>query len=171
MTHLHPITLNTLRNLQAEIGDQNAAKGFHDRSTDLMQDVARYWNRVSEGWNRYQSDLDWAQANLRDHQIATLALIDTETAEAIEELRNGHPVDETYYHLGKDSAHNPNAITLTREYADGTPRKPEGVPSELADIVIRSFDFAARFGIDLAAAIDEKVSYNSTRERMHGRKL
>jgi hypothetical protein len=49
-------------------------------------------------------------------------------------------------------------------------RKPEGVPYEVADVVIRAFDFAARADFDLAAAIDEKLSFNATRGKMHGGK-
>lgn len=48
--------------------------------------------------------------------------------------------------------------------------KPEGVPSELADIYIRMVDFAEQYGIDLAKAIEEKLVYNEQREVRHGGK-
>ena len=49
--------------------------------------------------------------------------------------------------------------------------KPEGVPFELADIVIRCFDMADAFGIDLEAAILEKHEFNKTRPYLHGKKF
>lgn len=82
------------------------------------------------------------------HSIALLALISTEVSEAIEEIRNGHAPAKAYTQDGK----------------------PEGVPSELADIVIRCFDFADIHGIDLDAAITQKIAYNRTRTHRHGDK-
>ena len=49
--------------------------------------------------------------------------------------------------------------------------KPEGVPSELADIVIRVADLAWVEGIDLQAAIEEKLAYNRTRPYKHGKTI
>jgi NTP pyrophosphatase (non-canonical NTP hydrolase) len=48
--------------------------------------------------------------------------------------------------------------------------KPEGLPIELADAVIRLFDLAAYFGIDLADAIRVKMAFNDSRPFMHGGK-
>lgn len=78
-----------------------------------------------------------------------IALIHSEVSEALEELRDG------------------NWATYYRE-SDG---KPEGVPSELADILIRVGDFAEAHGIDLEAAVEEKMAFNAKRPAMHGRKF
>jgi len=48
--------------------------------------------------------------------------------------------------------------------------KPEGIPIELADIVIRVMDYCAHVGIDLEAAIETKHAYNLTRPYRHGGK-
>lgn len=77
-----------------------------------------------------------------------LALIHSEVSEALEAFRDG----------------------------DNDPRiaeggKPEGVPSELADVVIRVCDMAQYLGIDLDEAVRLKMAFNETRPRKHGRKV
>ena len=49
--------------------------------------------------------------------------------------------------------------------------KPEGVPIELADLIIRVLDTCEQYGIDIEAAIEMKIKYNETREYRHGGKL
>lgn len=48
--------------------------------------------------------------------------------------------------------------------------KPEGIPTELADIIIRTVHIAAYFGIDLAGALADKMVYNEQRAYRHGGK-
>lgn len=86
---------------------------------------------------------------LNDHVVAKTALIANEVAEAIEELRDGHVPREVYYR------------------SDG---KPEGFPTELADVIIRALDMAAMLGIDIDQAVQEKLEFNASRGQMHGGK-
>ena len=55
--------------------------------------------------------------------------------------------------------------------SDGTVlTKPEGVGSELADVLIRLLDTAYRHDIDLMAEYRRKLKYNLTRGYRHGGK-
>ena len=45
--------------------------------------------------------------------------------------------------------------------------KPEGIPAELADIVIKTCGLAVAWDVDLDAAVAEKLAYNETREYKH----
>lgn len=50
-------------------------------------------------------------------------------------------------------------------------KKPEGIPIELADLLIRVFDTCGEYGIDLEQALKLKMAYNKTRPRRHGGKV
>lgn len=48
--------------------------------------------------------------------------------------------------------------------------KPEGIPIELADVIIRILDYCGYAGIDIEAAIRQKHEYNKSRPYRHGGK-
>jgi NTP pyrophosphatase (non-canonical NTP hydrolase) len=78
-----------------------------------------------------------------------IALCHSELSEALEEARNGHTV---------------GAI----RFVDG---KPEGIPIELADVLIRIFDYCGECGIPLEIALRTKLDYNKSRPHRHGGKM
>lgn len=80
------------------------------------------------------------------------ALFHSEVSEGYEELRAGHEASEVYYNEDK-------------------PTKPEGVAAELADVLIRIFDYAGWKGIDLDAIVEEKMKYNASRIYKHGKQF
>ena len=73
----------------------------------------------------------------------------SEVSEAFEKVRNHHAMTEPYY---------------------SEKGKMEGVPRELADVVIRVMDLAEYYGIDLEKVIAEKHAFNKTRPFKHGGK-
>ena len=75
-----------------------------------------------------------------------IALIHSEVSEALEAFRD-------------------DAMVTTI----GAGGKPSGLPSELADVIIRVADFAGHLGIDLEHEIRQKSDYNETRPPKHGR--
>lgn len=76
-----------------------------------------------------------------------IALCHTELSEALEAYRSTGHFDQ---------------------WLDG--KKPEGVPSELADTVIRICDMCGVYGINLEKAIEEKLAFNATRPVHHGKR-
>jgi NTP pyrophosphatase (non-canonical NTP hydrolase) len=77
-----------------------------------------------------------------------IALCHCELSEALEDYREGYGMREVYY---KEN-------------------KPCGIPTELADVVIRIMDMCEYYGIDLEDAILEKHGFNKTRSYKHGGK-
>lgn len=117
-----------------------------------------------------------------------LMLVVSELSEALEELREGHPLNGSHleFHSTPNLMHLPEITQADgktwffygtehqQEVTDqdfinaGFQAKPVGVPSELADVIIRTLDLCAAWDIDIDTAVEQKMAYNAEREHMHG---
>lgn len=105
-----------------------------------------------------------------DRKVAfgdALTNIHGEVSEAWEEYRNGKMINETYY-VDKGG----QCDWCDKLICDNCPNhKPEGIPSEFADIIIRTLDCCAMYNIDIDSIIQEKMRYNKQRPYKHGGKI
>lgn len=79
-----------------------------------------------------------------------IALMHSELSEALEDYRNGL---------------SPNLL----EYDQYV--KPVGIPSEMADVIIRVLHFCGKHKIDIEYAVKVKMQYNESRPYKHGNKV
>lgn len=120
------------------------------RIKDLVTEATE--TAASKGWH-----------NNPVHIPESLCLIHSEVSEALEAHRVG--LDTTVLRLQCDCYPEPP------HYICGcTTYKPEGLPSELADVVIRVAHLCGRLGIDLEKELRIKMDYNKTRSYRHGGK-
>lgn len=105
-----------------------------------------------------------------------IALIVSEAAEALEAFREVNCPTERWFtydvihngvkfkNLNEDQVH-----ALDPDYKLVNP-KPEGVGPELADLLIRVFDYAEHVGLDMEWEVLKKMEHNELREVRHGGK-
>jgi NTP pyrophosphatase (non-canonical NTP hydrolase) len=93
-----------------------------------------------------------------------IALMHSELSEALEEYRNKKPMDFIYFSNCSNGCE-----SLTKQCKTCSDAKPEGIPIELADVLIRIFDTCGHYGIDLEQAIEMKMKYNEGRPHKHGK--
>lgn len=107
-----------------------------------MNDLAHEIHIIAEqhGW--------WEPPHREFGELIMLCVC--ELSEAVEEFRDHRGVNEIYY----------------RE-SDG---KPEGIPMELADTIIRILDLCGHYGINIEEVIKVKVEFNKSRPYKHGGK-
>lgn len=114
--------------------------------------MATTLNELRDAVGKWAEDKGW---NDKPRSVGEdIALMHSELSEALEEHRNGLKPHEQYF------------IPL-----DDGGTKPEGIPIEIADVLIRIFHFAAKYSIDLDDAYKTKMDYNAQRAYRHGNKV
>jgi hypothetical protein len=122
-----------------------------------------------------------------EYDTKKLTLMIEEIIEAFGELRDGHAPTEIYWKCKEckrcvpedtdlDTIRHPESLAHYTIVSDRGSTcygefKPEGVPIEQADLIIRAADYAAIRGFDLVKAIEIKAAYNKTRPFKHGRQF
>ena len=105
-------------------------------------------------------------------------LMVSEISEALEDHRAGRLAHEMHYENKRVPTPEGEKMCEVHHYLMGDghcscfrdDKKPCGIPSELADVVIRVLHFCGKHGINIEAAVTEKMTYNETRPYKHGGK-
>lgn len=165
-------TSQILDDLNTQVADLCALSGApEDAAPDAwtLRDaiaslLGRTVNRLRDEAHRIAVEHGFKDASIGED----MALIHSEVSEALEDHRNGSPPTLVWYVDKRDGRR-----WSSEEYAAVPNRsdfKPCGIPSEMADIMIRVLHFCGKHGIDIENAIEEKMAYNASRPFKHGGK-
>ncbi len=121
----------------------------------MLNELAKeiHQNAVDHGW--WEEERSFGEI---------IALCHSELSEALEEYREGHHPTEGYYKCKADD------IDCVEECKECQLAKPEGIPIELADCIIRILDYCGKEGINIDEAIRKKHEHNKSRPYRHGGK-
>jgi len=112
--------------------------------TELTQTHRLILNDISFVIHDWAKKKGWWDSERNKGEL--IALMHSELSEALEGLRHGNPPDDKTPELTSEAA-------------------------ELADVVIRIFDYCGAYGIDLGEAIRIKHNFNIGRPYRHGKKF
>ena len=143
-------------NLTFELRD--GAKNGGDPDIRRMQALVEAVN-VKNGW--FDADRTFGD---------DMALLHSEVSEAFEAFRKHGLEDVTVTKSDRcsDPQHGDSTWDHDCYYDDIENPKPEGVGSELADVLVRLLDTAERYDVDLVGEFWRKLQYNATRGYRHG---
>ena len=130
------------RLLEAALDTKEPEFGSERVTLSYLQKRA-HQTAIDKGW--WENDKDGRPRTFGDQ----MALMHSEISECLEAFRrNGDPMEKWYREDGK----------------------PEGTAIEMGDCVIRILDTCEAYGLDLTAAMLEKMDWNDGREHRHGGK-
>lgn len=136
-----------------------------DKNANEISSLCGLLNQFAADVHKNAKDHGWWDEPRSFPEI--IALCHSELSEALEEYRDGRKATFTYYSCKKNAN---IAGECDRQCAECKSGKPEGIPSELADCVIRILDYCGRENIDIEQAIMKKHEYNKGRAYRHGGK-
>ena len=177
-----PSTFEEYARMNREVGRERSEYELNPNSIPALATRIHKWAQ-SKGWR--------GPTAVPRSLAEDIALIDSETAEALEAFRASGSVTARWYtyETEVETINGPVKFTnLSREQLAilldtdddheldlaiedlALVAKPEGVGSEFADTIIRILDTCENHGINILAEILEKMNYNETRAFRHGGK-
>jgi NTP pyrophosphatase (non-canonical NTP hydrolase) len=176
-----------VKNFKAVLAETNEEKANHDdlhafvnadgslnEDGEILVDLAIralnracFTNSFKHGW--YEPYMEWREPNSDGKTLGqrnfgeVMALITSEISEAFEAYRDGDDQTKIKYQY-KDGD------VVSGFVRNGELGKPEGIAAELADTLIRIFDYCGAYGVPLGEALIRKHAYNLTRPHRHGGK-
>lgn len=124
---------------------------------------------LSEAIRANNFEKGWREDGKPKREVSELvALLHSEVTEAFEADRNHEPV--IWYEYNTPGFVGEEPFSSRPMLEDGTLGKPQGITSELADVIIRVFDMADELNLPLIETILEKHAFNQTRQYRHGNK-
>lgn len=135
--------------VQKEIFETAEKSGWHERDRELPEALALIHSEVSEALEAYREGMEETVNNYR-YKVADVT------------------IDPSY----DDGEYTYTALPSMPGVHDSEPilGKPEGVASELADVIIRVLDYSEQKGIDTIRVMLQKMEFNKTRGYRHGGK-
>lgn len=135
-----------LRGVQEDIFMTAEKSGWHDRDRELPEILALVHSEVSEALEAYRDGM-----GVRDNRYRYPAELFSDEDTSGEYAWSDMPSIERggVVHLGK----------------------PEGVASELADVIVRILDASEELRIETIDVLFQKMKFNKTRPYKHGGKL
>lgn len=162
------------------------AKRFGLPETATVEDIVRHRERGEQASGVVKSTLnslrDACHTNAKykgfhDPEVRpsvgeSIALIHSELSEALEDHRKGHTPNHVWYEekAGKEVLKTDRFAKDAEMGMPVTLNKPCGIPSEMADVIIRVLDFCGLHDIDIDRAVRQKMAFNAQRPFRHGDK-
>jgi hypothetical protein len=141
------------------------------KGDNMLNELAKevYDIAAERGW--HEKEVSFGDAMINIH---------AEISEAWEDFRNNRPLDQMHYECtstDRSSVSDRKCFRADLPFFENNEEcagckfaKPCGIPSELADIIIRVLDSCHMYGIDIDQAVKEKNEYNKQRPYRHGNK-